>query len=187
MSDGEALRSDHFDSDTENNGSDEQNQPDDREERKALSLQNLKAQLRDHTHKIGNSSADDGILCTRFCLSSDSRQPGQRPLLPQEQLNEPVVMHDQSLEPYWNELSDSLAKNKNIEFVSLTNIQLTKNVMTMLASNLRGIKTTMILVNTYLCHEGIKSLATLLEHNPNVAALHLRHTVMRDVNDMAHQ
>lgn len=172
----DGLKSSVSDSDNPPDNAGHGDPPPDWEQRKAAGLCELKEELQDQTQRVRTrrTSADVGVLS--FSYDCGPRHGA---------IEESSLPHDASLDSYWNELSDSIAQHESskIEGLHFSGIQMTKEIIGLLAACVRGkVRDTICFEWAKVCGEGIKSLSTLLEHNPLLSSLLLSNNPITDLN-----
>mmetsp|Transcript_5561 Transcript_5561/g.12667 ORF Transcript_5561/g.12667 Transcript_5561/m.12667 type:complete len:481 (-) Transcript_5561:2568-4010(-) len=153
---------------------DQNNTPADREKKKSAALVNLQLQ------KCIRSATGDVGLLSYFHLKANSMT---QVMMHHEQM----VSHDQSLNPYWKQLENAFSQPMNmnirIHSINIVKVEMKKEHLAMLATNLRGKVSNLIQFNdNNLCGDGIMSISDLLEHNPVLYTFHLCHNPIDDLN-----
>ena len=148
------------------------NKPPDWMERNAIGLENLKKQLEKHT-----GSAMEGKQYLFFDHGDDHE--------------EPVVWHDPSINPYWEQLTTAF-QNPTIENaqylgIYVKNVEMPKEIVAALVSTVCGGRAinsihSVHFINTNLCGEGIVLLSTLVQSTPELRYFYLRDNRIDDMN-----
>lgn len=170
----DGLKSSVSDSDNPPDNAGHGDPPPDWEQRKAAGLKDLKRKMQQETQRIRTTSADVGILS--FTCDCGPWHGA---------IEEYIIPHDASLDSYWNELSDSIAQleSSTITALGFIWIQMTKEIIGLLATCVRGkVRDRISFERAQVCGEGIKSLSTLLEHNPLLSSLNLGNNPITDLN-----
>jgi len=149
-------------------------------ERNAIGLENVKAQLQEHTR-----SAEDGgefNLYLNHNLTSRIEE-------------EPVVWHDPSIAPYWEQLTAALFHHHvNIHIsgrIWILNIEMQKESVAALARSLcdgRAINSIshVMFVNTNLCSDGVVLVSILVEQSSRLNQLNISRNRIDDMNSAMH-
>jgi len=176
-------------------------------EKKVIGLDFVKNQLQDYI-KFLCLAVDVGALsehpcpwetipnqsmkCCEFNLSG---KIGQQLLdMPVEtEDDEPIVQHDQSLDPYWNDLSDTFlnieeraVRKYRIKGINIAKVELRKEVLDMIADKIGGDLRSVQLNDTNLSPEALVSVSTLLESNQHLHTLQLYRNQLVDQHASMH-